>query len=75
MTTTVELDENTTARLDALSSHTGKDKDALLQELIENSMEDLEDAIRADEVWERIVQGKERTYTDAELRAELGLDD
>ena len=79
MTTMIELDKETVARLDALSSQTGKDKDALLHMLIENGIEELEedlmDVARAEEVWERIVHGKERTYTDAELRAELGLDD
>ncbi len=79
MTTMIELDKESVARLDALSSRTGKGKDILLHMLIEKGIEELEedllDVARAEEVWERVVQGKERTYTDAELRAELGLDD
>ncbi len=75
MTTTIEIDEDITARLDALSARTGKDKATLLHMLIENGIEDMEDAVVADEVWERVSRGKERTFTDAEMRAELGLED
>jgi predicted DNA-binding protein len=79
MTTTVELDQETAARLDALSSKTGKGKDSLLQMWIENGIEELEedlmDVARAEEVWERFLQGKEKVYTSEELRASLGLED
>ncbi len=75
MATTIELDEEFTARLDALSSRTGREKASLLHMLLESVIEDMEDAARADEAWERYLQGKEKTYTGAEIRADLGLDD
>lgn len=79
MTTTIELDEDIATRLDALSSRMGKGKDDFLHMAIERGIEeleeDLEDAARADEVLERIAQGKEKIYTSAEVRASLGLDD
>ena len=74
MTTTIELDAETAARIEALAVRTGQDKAAILRLLIENVIEDLEDAAAGDEVWDRVVHGKERIYTDAEMRAELGLD-
>lgn len=75
MVTTIELDEETAARIDALATRTGRDKATLLRMLIENGIEDLEDAAMADEILERVRNGEEKTLTDAEVRVELGLDD
>lgn len=75
MTTTIELDKNTAARIDALAARTGRDKATLLRMLIESGIEDLEDAATADEILERVRRGEEKTFTDAEVRAELGLED
>jgi Predicted DNA-binding protein with an HTH domain len=75
MTTTIELDKNTAARIDALAARTGHDKATLLRMLIESGIEDLEDSATADEILERIHRGEEKTFTDGDVRAELGLDD
>ncbi len=70
MTTTIELDADTATRLDDLAARTGKDKAALIRMLIEDS---IEDAARADEIWNRVLHGEEKTFTEAELRAEFDL--
>lgn len=75
MTTTIELDADMAARIDALAVRTGRDKTTLLRMLLENGIEDLEDAAEADEILDRVREGKEKTFTDAEVRAELGLGD
>jgi len=43
--------------------------------LIERGLEDLEDYYLADAAMERRRKGEERTYSSAEVRKELGLDD
>lgn len=75
MTTTIELDTDTATRIDRLAVRTGREKTTLLRMLVENGIEDLEDAATADEVWERVLRGEEKTFTEAELRADLGLED
>ena len=75
MTTTITLSLETEDRLDSLASKTGRSKDFFLQELVERIMEDIEDCYLSIEVLERIRAGKERVYSSAEVRRELGLDD
>jgi RHH-type rel operon transcriptional repressor/antitoxin RelB len=43
--------------------------------LIERGLEDLEDFYLADAAMERLRKGEERTYSSAEVRKQLGLDD
>ena len=75
MATTIVLSPETEERLDFLASETGRSKDFFLQELVERIMEDIEDCYLSIEVLERIRAGKERVYSSAEVRRELGLDD
>ncbi len=75
MPITVELSPDMDTRIDALVVRTGRDRTTLVQMLIESGIEDLEDAATADEIWERVQRGEERTCTAAEMRAELGLED
>jgi len=75
MATTIVLSPEAEERLNFLASETGRSKESFLQEMIERGMEDIEDYYLAVEVLERIRAGKERLYTSAEVRRELGLDD
>jgi RHH-type rel operon transcriptional repressor/antitoxin RelB len=75
MPTSIRLEPEIEARLDALAARTGRTKAYYLRELITNGLGDLEDYYTAVEVSERIRRGEERTYTSAEVRRELGLDD
>ena len=75
MATTIVLSPEAEERLELLASETGRSKDFFLQELVERIMEDIEDCYLSIEVLERIRAGKERVYSSAEVRWELGLDD
>ncbi len=74
MATSVRLDPATEARLDRLASETGRTKAFYLRELIEQGLDDLEDAYLGAAALERIRRGQERTYSLDEVVAELGLD-
>jgi RHH-type rel operon transcriptional repressor/antitoxin RelB len=75
MPTSIRLEPEIEARLDALAARTGRTKAYYLRQLITEGLDDLEDYHRAVEVSERIRRGEERTYTSAEVRRDLGLDD
>ena len=75
MPTSIRLEPEIEARLDALAARTGRTKAYYLRQLIENGLEDLEDYYKAVEVSERIRRGEEKTYPLAEVMRDLGLDD
>ncbi len=75
MPTSIRLEPEIEARLDALAARTGRTKAYYLRQLIENGLQDLEDYYKAVEVSERIRRGEEKTRPWAEVRHELGLDD
>ncbi|WP_157015990.1 type II toxin-antitoxin system RelB family antitoxin [Mesorhizobium xinjiangense] len=75
MPTTIRLEPEIEARLAALAKRTGRTKAFYLRQLIESGLDDLEDYYEAVEISERIRRGEERTYSSAEVRRELGLDD
>ena len=74
MATSIRLDPDIERRLDFLASQTGRTKAFYLREMIEKGIEDMEDYYLAAKVLERIRKGEERTYTDGEVRARLGLE-
>ncbi|AFY28072.1 type II toxin-antitoxin system RelB family antitoxin [Cyanobium gracile] len=74
MATSVRLDPATEARLDRLASETGRTKAFYLRELIEQGLDDLEDAYFGAATVERMRLGQERTYCLDEVVKELGLD-
>jgi len=75
MPTSIRLEPEIEARLDALAARTGRTKAYYLRQLITEGLDDLEDYYAAVEVSERIRRGEERTYTSAEVRRDLCLDD
>jgi RHH-type transcriptional regulator, rel operon repressor / antitoxin RelB len=74
VTTSVRLDPAVEARLDNLAQVTGRAKATVLHELIEQGLDDLEDAVLGGEALKRIREGKEKTYSLNEVITELGLD-
>ncbi|MEA5441108.1 hypothetical protein [Cyanobium gracile] len=74
MAMSVRLGLATEARLDRLASKTRRTKAFYLRQLIEQGMDDLEDAYLGSAAVERIRLGQERTYSLDEVVAELGLD-
>jgi RHH-type rel operon transcriptional repressor/antitoxin RelB len=75
MPTSIRLEPEIEARLDALAARTGRTKAYYLRELIANGLDDLEDYYTAVEISERIRRGEETTRPLEEVIRELGLDD
>ena len=61
--------------VDELVEDTGRSREFYLREIIERGLEETEDYYLASASADRIRQGVERTYSDEEIRADLGLDD
>lgn len=75
MATSIRLNPETEKRLDFLADSTGRTKAFYLREIIEQGLEETEDYYLAASILERVRMGKEVTYSSAELRKDLGLDD
>lgn len=75
MPTTIRLEPELEARIDALAQRTGRTKAYYLRQLIQNGIDDLEDYYTAVEVSECIRRGEESVRPWPEVRRELGLDD
>ena len=75
MATSVRLEAPLEKRLDALARRTGRTKAYYLRELVQRGMDDLEDYYLAAATVERVRKGEERTYSAADVRSDLGLDD
>jgi len=74
MATSVRLAQDTEQRLNVLAEHTGRTKAYYIREIIEHGLDDLEDYYLASEVLERVRKGQEKTYSSADMRKDLGLD-
>lgn len=74
MATSFRLSPQIEQRLEKLASHTGRSKDSLLRQIIEQGIEDVEDYYIATEVLERVRRGEEQVYSSAEIRSTLGLE-
>jgi len=75
MAGSIRLAPETGKRLDFLASKTGCTKAFYLQELIERSIEDIEEYYLAADLLECVRKGREKVYSTAEVRKDLGLDD
>jgi RHH-type rel operon transcriptional repressor/antitoxin RelB len=75
MATSVRLEPELEQRLDRLAALTGRTKAYYLREVVKNGLDDLEDFYLAAATMEHVRKGKEKTYTAAEVRQDLGLDD
>ena len=69
----IYLDAAIEQRLRKLANDTGRSVSFYVRELINNGIEDLEDACRASIISARIRNGKEKVYSMAEVEANLGL--
>lgn len=75
MATSIRLAAETDHRLAFLASHTGRTKAFYLREIIDRGLDDLEDYYLAVDVLERVRNGKEKVYSAADVRTDLGLED
>lgn len=74
MPTSIRLSPETEQRIDQLAARSGRSKAYYLREMIERSLEDVEDYYLAEEVLERIRKGEEKVHTPADVEHDLGLD-
>ncbi len=75
MATSIRLAPEISNRLDRLAAKTGRTKAFYLREIIEGGIGEMEDYYLAAETLERVRTGKERVYSAAAVRSDLGLDD
>lgn len=74
MPTSIRLSPETERRLDSLASRTRRPKAFYIREMIERSIDDIEDYYLAVEISERVRSGEEEIFTEEEMRQDLGLD-
>ena len=74
----ISIDADIDAIVQRFAKNTGRSRETVLREAILRGLEDLEDeedVRRSDEVLDRLERGEIRTYTSAEVKRRLGLDD
>ena len=72
--TTIRLSPDEEELLTLLADKTGRSKEAIIRDIIEEGLEDLDDALVAQEALERHRASGEPTIPYAVVRRELGLD-
>jgi RHH-type transcriptional regulator, rel operon repressor / antitoxin RelB len=75
MPVSIRLPDDLDRRLEFLARQTGRTKTFYIMKALVERIDDLEDYYLAADVLERIREGKESSYSSAEVRKDLGLDD
>ena len=74
MPVSIRLPDDIDRRLEFLARQTGRTKTFYILKALVERIDDLEDYYLAADVLERIREGKENSYSSAEVRKDLGLD-
>ena len=74
MRVTIGLDPEIERRISQLAARSGRAQAFFLRELVERSLDDVEDCCCAEAASERIRRGEEETIPWEQLKKELGLD-
>jgi RHH-type rel operon transcriptional repressor/antitoxin RelB len=75
MPVSIRLPDELDRRLEFLARQTGRTKTFYILKALVERIDDLEDYYLAADVLERIRRGEENSYSSAEVRKDLGLDD
>jgi RHH-type rel operon transcriptional repressor/antitoxin RelB len=75
MATSIRLSPDLAERLNRLAAKTGRTKAFYLRQIVENGLSEMEDYYLAADALERVRSGREKVYTSASVRNDLGLDD
>jgi predicted DNA-binding protein len=70
---TITFDSDTEKRLADLAQHEGKRPDELIRELVQDYLEEQEDATAAEAAYQRYLAGEEKTLTLDEVEKRLDL--
>lgn len=76
--TIISIDADIEAIVQRFAKSTGRSRETVLREAILRGLEDLEDkedVRRSEEILDQLGRGEIRTYTSAEVKRRLGLDD
>lgn len=71
MPTSIRLSPETERRLDYIASKTQRTKAFYIREMIERSIDDIEDYYLGAEVAERVRKGEEEVFTTEEIRRDI----
>ena len=74
MPTSIRLSPETERRLDYIASKTRRTKAFYIREMIERSIDDIEDYYLGAEIAERVRKGEEELFTTEEIRRDLDLE-
>ena len=74
MATSVRMSSEFAEKLARLAARTGRSKAYHLRRILESGIAEMEEYYRAADTLERVRSGREKVYTSAELRRDLGLD-
>jgi RHH-type rel operon transcriptional repressor/antitoxin RelB len=75
MATSIRLSLELGNRLDDLAAKTGRTKAFYLRQIIEDGIAEMEEYYLAADVRDRVHSGREKVYSAAIVRKDLGLDD
>ena len=73
MSTSIRLSPEIEHRLASIVEKTGRTKSYYIREMIDRSIDDVEDYYLATAVAERVRNGEEEVFTAEEIRRDLGL--
>lgn len=74
-TMSIRIDPDLKKQVALCAKMLGKSKNSCINRALREFVEDYQDLLEAKEIWKRVVDGKEKLYTEEEVRKELGLED
>lgn len=69
----LNIEEKMIKRLETIANATKRSKSVLVEEALEEYLEDMELASRADKIYEDVCTGKTKTFTHEEVKREYGI--
>jgi RHH-type rel operon transcriptional repressor/antitoxin RelB len=75
MPTSIRLSPELSGRLDRLAAKTARTKAFYLRQIIEAGLSEMEDYYLAADTLKRVSKGREKVYSAAHVRKDLGLGD
>lgn len=74
-TMSIRIDHDLKKQVAMCAKMLGQSKNSCINLALREFVQDYQDLLEAKEIWKRVVDGKEKLYTEEEVRKELGLED